>query len=228
MPDLERQLRALGDSLAFPSTPDVGSSVRARLPERSPSRWTRPLVLVAAVLGVAVIAGLAIPQARSAILRVFGIGSVRVEYVHSLPAVKPDAPLFLGPEIAKSEAPFHLLGSPLLGQPDGIYASGNVVTLLYGSPGNVRLLVTEIGRPALAPEIVKKIVATTTNATIVQIEGSTEPALWLEGEPHVLSLPDAPERLARNTLVWTRGNLTLRLEGATSLDDAIRIAQSFR
>jgi hypothetical protein len=228
MPDLERELRGLGDSLAFPPTPDLGPTVRARLPERPSTRWPRRLVLVVAVLGVAVIAGLAIPQARSAILRVFGIGSVRVEYVDSLPAVKPDVPLSLGPEISMSDAPFRVLESPLLGPPDGIYASGNVVTLLYGSSDDVRLLVTEIGRRALEPEVVKKILGTTTNATIVQLDGSFEPALWIEGEPHVLALPDAPERLARNTLVWTRGDVTLRLEGAASLDDAIRIAESFR
>jgi hypothetical protein len=230
MPELERELRVLGGSLAFPPTPDLAHSVVARLPAPAParSRWPRRLAIVAAVLGIAVIAGLAIPQARSAILRVFGIGSVRVEYVDALPAVKPDVPLFLGPEISKNDAPFHLLESRLLGPPDGIYASGNVITFLYGSPDDVRLLVTQIGRPALEPEVVKKIVGATTNATIVQIEGSLEPGLWIEGEPHVLALPDAPERLARNTLVWTQGNLTLRLEGATSLDDAIRIAQSFR
>jgi len=228
MPEIDRELRALGESLAFPPTPDLASSVVARLPEPAPSGRPRWLVVVAAVVGIALIAGLAIPQARSAILRVFGIGSVRVEYVDALPAVKPETKLVLGREISRQDAPFHLLGSRLLGPPDGTYASGSVVTLLYGSSDDVRLLVTQIGRPALEPEIVKKILATTTNATVVQIEGSVEPALWIEGEPHVLALPGAPERLARNTLVWTHGNLTLRLEGAATLDQAIRIAQSFR
>jgi hypothetical protein len=226
MPDLERELRALGESIAFPPTPDLAA--RVRLPERVPTLWPRRLVLVAAVLGAAVVAGLAIPQARSAILRVFGIGAVRIEYVDKLPAVEPEARLDLGPEISAEDAPFRLLESSLLGAPDGVYASGNVVTQLYGSPDHVRLLVTQIGGRALRPDVVKKVVGTTTNADFVSIAGLAEPALWIEGAPHILSLPNAPERLAANTLIWTQGNRTMRLEGAESLDEAVEIAQSFR
>jgi hypothetical protein len=228
MPDLERELRGLGESIAFPATPDLAASVRARIPERAPTLWPRRLVLVAAVLGVAVVAGLAIPQARSAILRVFGIGAVRVEYVDKLPAVEPRATLALGPAISADDAPFRLLESSLLGTPDGIYASGNVVTQLYGSPDRVRLLVTQIGGRALRPDVVKKVVGSTTNTDFVSIAGIPEQALWIEGAPHVLSLPNAPERLAANTLIWTQDNRTLRLEGAESLDEAVEIAQSFR
>jgi hypothetical protein len=226
MPDLESELRALGESIAFPPTPDLAAKVR--LPERVPTLWPRRLVLVAAVLGAAVVAGLAIPQARSAILRVFGIGAVRIEYVDKLPAVEPEARLDLGPEISAEDAPFRLLESSLLGAPDGVYASGNVVTQLYGSPDHVRLLVTQIGGRALRPDVVKKVVGTTTNADFVSIAGLAEPALWIEGAPHILSLPNAPERLAANTLIWTQGNRTMRLEGAESLDEAVEIAQSFR
>jgi hypothetical protein len=228
MPDLERELRALGESIAFPPTPDLAARVRARLPERVPTLWPRRLVLVAAVLGAAVVAGLAIPQARSAILRVFGIGAVRIEYVDKLPAVEPAARLDLGPEISAEDAPFRLLESSLLGAPDGVYASGNVVTQLYGSPDHVRLLVTQISGRALRPDVVKKVVGTTTNADFVSIAGLAEQALWIEGAPHILSLPNAPERLAANTLIWTQGNRTMRLEGAESLDEAVEIAQSFR
>jgi hypothetical protein len=228
MPDLERELRALGESIAFPPTPDLAARVRVRLPERVPTLWPRRLVLVAAVLGAAVVAGLAIPQARSAILRVFGVGAVRVEYVDKLPAVEPGAPLDLGPEISAEDAPFRLLESQLLGDPDGVYASGNVVTQLYGSPNHVRLLVTQIGGRALRPDVVKKVVGTTTNTDFVSIAGLAELALWIEGAPHILSLPNAPERLAANTLIWTQGNRTMRLEGAESVDEAVEIAQSFQ
>lgn len=228
MPDLERELRGLGESIAFPHTPDLAAGVRARLPERAPTLWPRRLALAAAVLGAAVVAGLAIPQARSAIFRVFGIGAIRVEYVDKLPAVQPETRLDLGPEISAEDAPFRLLESRLLGTPDGLYASGDVVTELYGSPDHVRLLVTQIGTHALRPDVAKKVVGTTTNTEFVTIAGIVGPALWIEGAPHVLSLPNAPERLAANTLVWTQGNRTLRLEGAESLEDAVEIAQSFR
>jgi len=227
MPDLERELRGLGESIAFPPTPELAAGMRARLPERAPVRWPRRLVLVAAVLGAALVAGLAIPQARSAILRVFGVGAVRVEYVDKLPTVEPRPALELGPEISAEDAPFRLLDSSLLGAPDGVYASGDVVTQLYGSPVRVRLLVTQIDGRALRPDVVKKVVGTTTNTEFVSIAGIPEQALWIEGAPHVLSLPNAPERLAANTLIWTQGRRTMRLEGAESLDEAVEIAQSF-
>jgi hypothetical protein len=228
MPDLERELRGLGESIAFPPTPDLVASVRRRLPERTPTLWPRRLVLVAAVLGAAVIAGLAIPQARSAILRVFGIGAVRVEYVDKLPAVEPQAALDLGPAISTEDAPFRVLESQLLGKPDSVYASGDVVTQLYGSPDRVRLLVTQISGHALRSDVVKRVVGTTTNTDFVSIAGLAEQALWIEGAPHILSLPNAPERLAANTLIWIQGNRTMRLEGAESLDEAVEIAQSFQ
>lgn len=233
MPDLERELRALGESIAFPTTPDVLPSVRARLPEtaapeRAAPRWPRRLVLVAAVVAAALVAALAIPQARSAILRVFGIGAVRIEYVDRLPVVKPDVPLDVGTRITSREAPFPPLESHLLGEPEGLYLAGNAVTLLYGSREDVRLLVTQIGYPALEQEIVKKVVGATTNTQVVSVAGSSGPAIWIEGEPHLVVLPDTPERLARNTLVWTRGDLTLRLEGAMSVDRALEIAESYR
>jgi hypothetical protein len=228
MPDLERELRGLAESIAYPTTPELAANVRARLPERAPTLWPRRLVLVAAVLGAAIVAGLAIPQARSAILRVFGIGAVRIEYVDKLPAVEPQAQLDLGPKISADDAPFRLLESPLLGEPDGVYVSGNVVTQLYGSPEHVRLLVTQIRGRALRPDIVKKVVGTTTNTDFVSIAGLTEPALWIHGAPHIFLLPSAPERLAANTLIWTQDDRTLRLEGAESLDEAVEIAQSFQ
>jgi len=229
MPDLETRLHELAAEIAFPATPDLVSGVRGALPEPSPPLLPRRLLAVAAVVGVAVIAGLAVPQARTAILRVFGIGAVRIEYVERLPAVRPDAPLQLGTRIDLDEAPFRVRRSGLLDEPDAVYANGDVVTLLYGSPERVRLLVTEIGdSAALPPEVAKKIVATTTNTEFVHIAGSTVPGVWIEGGRHVLDLPGAPARLAANTLVWTSNDLTLRVEGATTLDTAVRIAESLR
>ena len=228
MPDLDRDLRLLAGEIEFPEAPALATSVRGRLPEGRRSPWPRRLALIAAVTGIALIAGLAVPQARTAILRFFGIGSVRIEYVDRLPAVTPGAPLALGRPVDADDAPLPVLRSELLGMPDRIYATEHVVTLLWGSPGSVRLLVTEIGGRPVSPEVVKKIVGFTSSASFVSIAGSEEPGVWIEGEPHALFLPGAPPRLAANTLLWTRGELTFRLEGAPSLDEATRIAESFR
>ena len=228
MPDLDRDLRLLAGAIEFPETPDLAASARRRLPEQRPPVWPRRLALAVAIAGIALIAGLAVPQARTALLRIFGIGAVRVEYVERLPTVSPGAPLVLGARVDADRAPLPVRRSALLGPPDGIYASGNIVTLLWGSPGSVRVLVTEIGGAPVPPEVVKKVVGSTSSASFVSIAGSNEPGVWIEGEPHVLFLPGAPPRLAANTLLWRSGELTLRLEGAASLDEASRIAESFR
>ena len=156
-----------------------------------------------------------------------------------LPGAHVTGRVHIGDDVVVGEQRPPLLEDPLgdadrelhfalqVGPPDGLYAKGDVVTLLYGSTDEVRVLVTQIGRQALEPETVKKIVQATTNTTVVQVEGSPAPALWIEGDAHVLDLPGSPARLARNTLIWTRDGLTLRVEGATNLEQAIRIAESF-
>ncbi len=230
MTELELGLHDVASHLDWPETPDLGNAVRAAIPERTPARWPRRLALVAAVLGVALIAGgLLVPQARTSLLRFFGIGAVRIEYVEQLPSVRPGAPLDLGSRIDADDSPVRVLRSELLAEPDGIYDDGGVVTLLYGSQDNVRLLVTEINGPVFAPEVAKKIVGSSTSARFVRVGASdAEPGIWIEGEPHLLVLPGAPPRLASNTLVWTTDDdLTVRLEGATSLEEAVRIAESF-
>jgi hypothetical protein len=92
----------------------------------------------------------------------------------------------------------------------------------------VRLLVTQISGNSLRSDVVKKVVGTTTNTDFVSIAGLSTQALWIEGAPHILSLPNAPDRLAANTLIWIQDNRTMRLEGAETLDEAVEIAQSFQ
>ena len=228
MRDLERDLQELGRALAVPAAPDLAASVRDALATRRPTpRRLRPALVLAIVVGVGLLAGLAASPARTAILRFFGIGAVQVELVDRLPAVEPGTPLVLGSEIDPAEAPFRISVPSVLGAPDAVYASGNVVTLLYGSPDRVRLLVTETGYSALPPLVAKKLVTGTTAVQFVEIQGAAGPAVWIEGEPHVLELPGAPARLAGNTLVWVpQEGRTYRIEGDVDLDDALRIAES--
>jgi hypothetical protein len=228
MRDLERDLQELGRAIVVPATPELASSVREALPSALPApRRLRPALVLAIVVAVGVLAGLAASPARTAILRFFGIGSVQVELVDRLPAVDTGAPLVLGSEIDPPEAPFRISVPSVLGAPDAVYASGNVATLLYGSPDRVRLLVTEMGYSALSPEVAKKLVTGTTVVHFVEIPGTAGPALWIEGEPHLLDLPGAPARLAGNTLVWApQDGRTYRIEGDVRLDDARRIAES--
>jgi hypothetical protein len=226
--DFERDLQELGRTIAVPAAPDLAAGVRDALSSRPAApRGLRPALVLAIVVAICAVAGLAASPARTAILRFFGIGSVHVELVDRLPAVEPGAPLVLGSEIDPAEAPFRISVPGVLGAPDAVYASGNVATLLYGSPDRVRLLVTEIGYSALSPEVAKKLVTGTSVVRFVEIPGTAGPAVWIEGEPHLLDLPGAPARLAGNTMVWVpQEGRTYRIEGDVELDDALRIAES--
>ena len=61
------------------------------------------------------------------------------------------------------------------------------------------------------------------------------PGVWLAGRPHQVIYRDADGeirddavRLAGNVLLWEQDGLTLRLEGAASLDDALAYAARVR
>ena len=107
MRDLERELRELGAAIAVPATPDFAGEVRTRLPAARVARQRRRLVLALALLAV-VLVGLAASPARTAILRFFGIGAVRIELVDRLPVVEPSAPIAAG---NGSPRPRHRSGS---------------------------------------------------------------------------------------------------------------------
>ena len=117
--------------------------------------------------------------------------------------------------------------------------SGGRVDLVYRArPGlppspftDVGLLITEFqGQPT--PEFLKKVTAM---GVVEQVTVGGEPGYWFSGEPHFFTYRDAAgtlreeqTRLAGNTLIWQRGDLTLRLEGELPKEEAIRIAESMR
>ena len=225
MSELERELRALAVGVEFPPTPDLAPRVRDAI-EKPPRRlWSRRLAVAVAVAAVAIGAAFAVPQARTAILRFFGIGAVRIAYVDRLPEVRR-APLDLGRRIDADEAPFPLLQSKLLGRPDAIYREGSAVTLLFGTPARVRLLVTEIEASGFNSEVGKKLLARGTHVRFVPVRGAPGPGVWIEGKPHIVRFPGGPVRLAADTLIFERDGLTVRIEGALGLRAARRIAES--
>ena len=78
---------------------------------------------------------------------------------------------------------------------------------------------------------IRKFAGPDTTIERVQVDG--EPGYWIAGEPHGLLYEDptgdireAPTRLAGPTLVWRRGELTLRLEADVSKARALAIARS--
>jgi hypothetical protein len=242
--DLERELRILGAAVAWPPTPDAAGAVAARLAASQPAvpRWWRRrrvlVVALAAALLTAVAATMAVPPARSAVLRWLGIGSVRVVEVDELPsstAVRPfpGRPATLAE--ARAAVPFQLLEPPpALGPPTQVllFAGDRAVTLVWGSRIDPRLAVTQLpGGPA--PWLLKKIVAPTSPVQQLGIDGRL--ALWIGGGPHEVAVVDPvtgkelhdSSRLAGHTLLVDHGDVTLRIEGALTRDRAVEIAGSF-
>ena len=213
----------------------VASAVRRRLGEPRRTWWQRPLVVALAVLVVAVGAVLAVPPARSAILDWLGIGGAHITRVEKLPPAPAFGNLDLGRRVSLSEArrraPWLLVPTAKgVGDPDQVGYStaipGGKVTLLWGTPRAVHLLLTEFRGQAY----IEKLIEPGTKVELLTVDGSR--GAWVEGS-HVLVYRDQngltrddTSRLAGKTLLWQRGDVTLRLEGDFSRAEALRIARS--
>jgi hypothetical protein len=247
MPELELALVELGRSIEFPPTPDVAARVRERIAaERAPRRGVthvparRALVIALAILTVSVGALMAVPGTRAAILEFFGLRGVAIERVKTLPTVPKNANLSnLGARMslddARARVDFKVVVPEALGEPDEVYYSdfppGGMVSFVYGSAEEPRALVTQF-RASVDEFFFKKVTADTDVETVT-VGG--QPGFYLSGAPHVFGYVDAEGqfrqetiRLVGNVLLWERGDLTLRLEGEISRDEALEIARSFR
>jgi len=241
---LEHALTELGRELAVPPAPDLAAGVLARIePRRAVHPRRRRLVLAFAVVALAALAAtLAIPDARSALLRVLHIGGERIELVDELPAVAPapaelDLDVALGKrstlEQARREAGFDL--RELDAEPDGVYLGGRgTVWFLYGTPSKVRLLVAQTPKLGLGePFLLKKLAASGTQVEEVLVGGAR--GVYLAGARHLVLLVDEhgdiveeSARLAGNVLVWEANGVAYRLEGDFTRGEALMLAGSLR
>jgi hypothetical protein len=239
MSELERSLVALGRDLEVPDAPDLATAVRARIRPR-PKLPRRRLVLALAVLVLAALgATLAIPDARSAFLRIFDIGGERIEIVDELPeiAVVNELERTLGERVTPAEArrrrDFELRG--LEQAPDRVYLGPRgTVWFLYGTPERPRLLLAQTPLHDVdAPALQKKLVGSGTRVELVDVDGAR--GAFLSGGPHFLFLIDETgdtvedsARLAEDVLLWDEGGVAYRLEGKFSREEALRLARALR
>ncbi len=227
MTELERALLALGRELDIPPEPDLRSRVRERI-ERRPG-YRRVVVLALAVLVVALGIALAVPPARSAILRFFHIGAVTIERVETLPAAREGSlAAGLGPALplreaeARSAVPLVLAGP----RPRRFYAQpGLIATVLHYRGKSVLLAEFQGDQMGLT----KKFVSPNTSVEPAPI-GSF--GVWLEGGKHVLTWQGASgeirqmdRRLAGNVLIWAEGNRTYRLEGGLNKGEMLELGR---
>jgi hypothetical protein len=239
MTELERALVVVGHELDVPAAPDLAPAVLAKLTRPTRARRRR-WALAAAFAVLAVLAAtLAIPDARSALLRILHIGGESIEFVDELPPVEaqPDLGLILGQRTSLAEARrsagFEL--RELEEPPDRVYLGEHgTVWFLYGTEERVRLLVAQTSQLALDGNLIsKKLAGPDTKVEEVSIHGS--PGFFLSGAPHVVLLLDATgsvveesARLARDVLVWSEADVAYRLEGDFTRNDALDLARSLR
>lgn len=254
-PDLAAAVTArLGEAPAAAPVPP-SPAARARRWLAGLAGWRR---LAAAGLAVVLLAAavlVASPGTREAVARRLGLRGIGVEVGGPPPPTVTTTPggrleLGLGDRVTLEEArrrvdwPVLVPAAAGLGRPDAVYVNeavpaGGRVDLVYRArPGlpaspftDVGLLITEFqGQPT--PEFLKKVTAM---GVVEQVTVGGEPGYWFSGEPHFFTYQDAAgtlreeqTRLAGNTLIWQRGDLTLRLEGELPKEEAIRIAESMR
>lgn len=240
MPDmaLERALRDLGPRIAYPPTPDLAVRVNEAVAHAG-ERQRRPLfrwrpyarALPAALVGLVLVAGAALAVG-------IGLRGLSIVFVDSSPAPIGQS-LKLGQPVSLAEAQQRIsyqiiLPAGSLGEPDEVYldvrAGIEQVSMVYRSAEEAPLLLTQfVAISEIAPTVKEIGPGTTVESVVV----AGEPGFWIEGSPHVLLYRDSSGaqiedrvRLVGSVLVWQRGDLTLRLEGATSKDAAVAIAAS--
>jgi hypothetical protein len=230
--DLIAELRELGARVSVPPAVDQRLAVRERLASPAP-RPRRARVWVAAVVAALIATVAAVAPARAAVVDVVGdlLHVAGVEIRREPPRAAPPATPSPLPSATASAAfpagvPAHL-GEPeevLRSDPD---AAGRprVVTLIYRG-GAVRL-------DAFDGRLDTTFFKTAPDARFVEVPGSIG-AAWLPG-PHPVTyvgrdgVPRTETaRLAGPTLVWATDTVTYRLEGITTLEEAIAVAGSVR
>jgi hypothetical protein len=220
------------------------------------SRWPgfpRVWYAIAALVLVTILSGVLWPEAREVVAERLGLRGVRITYV---PTLEPrpqsmDPRPCLGPAVdlgaARSQVQFPILVPTVdgLSVPDEVYLKpsgrdGEISLVYHPRPGfpeapgtGVGLLVSQTPGRDVGPSYAKGA-GPGTRVQSVRVAGKT--GFWIDGEPHQLFSYLGPSgdgrmsqpRLAANVLVWEQDGLTLRLEGAFSLDTALRIAMSMR
>jgi hypothetical protein len=249
---LGQALADLGASLQFPPTPALATAVGVAIRSQPTGqlRWRpfgRPLrrALALGIAAALLLAGLAAAIG-------FALGGLRITFGGPTPG--PTLPnevvneRAFGDRVALDQLGDRLAFRPLaptlpaLGKPDHAYVaeppSGGALALIWGDrPGlpadpdsHIGIVITEF-RADIGPETFEKMLNSGVRVESTTVSGA--PGYWIEGGEHFYFYRDADGRRVEETLrlvgsalVWEQGRLTLRIEGAPSLDDALRIAES--
>jgi hypothetical protein len=244
---IEQMLRST--SIDWPPTPDLvpavadaiavdGADRRPAAPHRVrrayPWRIRRPLAIAIAALLLLAATAAAIPGIREPVLDWLGLRSVHVERVPRPLPEPPGSKLDLGERTTLAKARANLAFTPVvaagLGEPtvwyDG-FPPGGQLSLVYRGG----ILVSEV-QGQLERDYLFKFLQPGTGVTTARVNG--ERALWIEG-PHQYAYADRTGALRTDSvrttgpvLLWRRGELLIRLEGARTKARALAIARAMR
>ena len=250
----------------YPPTPAIIDSVRLRgltadgrrptavSPSGSgrPSAVGRRLAWGLAALALVVLALLAVPPTRAALMSFFArVGAINIFIDETAPTVvpptaEPSTPQLPAPEAREVGHSLALidLGEPTtvaeanqrlgfaprlpaaLGEPDEVYLHRDVdlpaVTLVWRGADGKPLSLTQIG----VAEFARKMVS---EGGVQETTVNGAAAMWLPG-PHTLLLfgdwQPNPIPITSNVLIWAGDGYTYRLEGDLTLEEAVAIAES--
>lgn len=236
MPELQDRLEQLAADVRWPATPDLAAGVRAAV-EAAPAparrrrrRSRRPLL--AALLALVAGGALAAPGVGSGLLERLGLKGASVTRVRELPPAALGGPLALGERYSLADArratEYELVRPAALGDPQEVYVDGDAVTFVYRARSGRPILFMQV--PGSTRRYVQKLVTGLTR----RVEVGGRPGLLLRGR-HVVMFERpggdpvvAEPRLAKNTLLWERGDLLLRVEAEQPAGELLRIARSVR
>jgi hypothetical protein len=245
----ETQIEAIAKGFTYPPTPNIVRQWQKRpFPSRTPL-FQRPRPAWALIV-LLVLGGLmAVPQVRAAVSNILRAGAITIFVSDETPlpqtAVLPATATFtsantflfdLAEPVMLVEAqqmtrfPLQLPTFPDgLGKPDQVYLSGT------GEPEFVAMVwldPKDPSRPILGLYHIEARQFAQKGASSVELaEVKGEQAFWIDS-PHTFWLENGRSQswlfVEGNVLLWWAGNVTYRLEGAASLEEAIRIAESLQ
>jgi hypothetical protein len=185
----------------------------------------------------------AVPASRAAVARLLGVGGVGIVTVDDLPeAAGPydlGEPLDVADAVATAPGPLVPGGTgppdaAYGGVPDGavsvVWRSSDALPPIGDAPaGGAGLVVTAWRTRGDVPSTTK-FVGPGTDVEATAVAG--RPATWISGEPHALGAADPSDplapggelRVAGNTLLWSDGGVTYRLESGLDRDAARALA----
>jgi hypothetical protein len=237
--ELETRLRALGAEVDYPATPDLLGAVGGRLATRPRRRRGLRLAVALAALAAALGAILAAsPGARSAFLELFHLSGATIARVDELPPAQalPDwAPGTAMPLADAQRRVGYRIRLPRTTDEGPVpevlldEQGGGVVSLVWCC--NPTIVLTQFAGESIP--YLQKLVSPGT--TIQNVEVGGKPGYWLAGGSHVVLFRAADGtfhqhevRVAGNVLLWVDGEVTLRLEGRLTRDEALELAATVR